>query len=277
MKKAAPFFFLVFAILPLLAGLVYAMLYSLGLVGALARGFTLDAWKNTLTDLTFWSSIGLSILVSVVVVALSTLLAMAIINTLGKYLAHRKIRYLLHFPLAIPPIVAAFLSFQWLGSSGILARGLYNLGWIDDAAAFPPIINDALYVGVGLTMTLTTFPILLLILLNHFQAANLLQISDLAATLGASKAQIRTRIVTPILLRRSAPSLLLYGVFLFGAYEIPLILGRQNPAMISMFINQKFRRFNLEDLPVAYVATVIYSGLVMLLVVIFLKNSRTKL
>ena len=276
MKKLAPAFFLIFAVLPLAAGLLYAFLYSVGLVGALAQGFTLDAWSNTLTDSIFWNSIGLSMLISILVVALSTAVALAILMTLRTKLERPGIRFMLHFPLAIPPIVAAFLSFQWLGSSGMIARAVHAAGWIDNPDHFPPIINDVLYIGVGLTMTLTTFPILLLIFINHFKAANLVQISDLAATLGASTAQIRSRVIAPVLLRRAAPSLLLYGVFLFGAYELPLILGRQSPAMISMFINQKFRRFNLNDLPVAYVATVIYAVLVMLMVILFLKNSRTK-
>ncbi len=49
----------------------------------------------------------------------------------------------------------------------------------------------------------------------------------------------------------------------------------QAKAMISMFINQKFRRFNLADLPVAYVATVVYALLVMALVVVFFGKKRS--
>lgn len=269
-KELAPAFFLTFAVLPLAAGLVYALLYSLGLVGAISQGFTLDGWRNALTNSTFWISIGLSALLATAVVLISTALALALLMALRPQLERPGVRFLLHFPLALPPMVAALVSFQWLGSSGMLARLLGT----ENPDAFPPLINDPLYLGVGLTMTMTTFPFLLLIFLNQYRAANLLQISALAATLGASVGQIHRRVVVPILLRRAAPTLLLYGVFLFGAYEVPLLLGRQSPAMISMFINQKFRRFNLADLPVAYAATVVYALVVMAVVLLFFNPKK---
>ncbi len=275
MKSVAPAFFLIFAVLPLGAGLAYALLYSLGIVGALGQGFSLDAWQRTLADPTFWISLGLSALVATAVVAISAALALVLLMVLHPQLERPRMRFLLHFPLAIPPIVAAFVSFQWLGSSGMLARAAHSAGWLDNPDAFPPLINDPLYIGVGLTLILTTFPFLLLIFLHQYEATHLLQISDLASTLGASAAYIRRHIIAPVLLRRAAPTLMLYGVFIFGAYEIPLLLGRQNPVMISMLINQKFRRFNLADLPVAYVATVVYALLVMLFVVVFLRENRS--
>jgi putative spermidine/putrescine transport system permease protein len=274
MKKIAPIFFLSFGVLPLAAGLVYALLYSLGIVGALAQGFSLDAWGRTLMDSGFWTSMALSGLMAAVVTLISTALALAYLMSMRLELEQARIRFLLHFPLALPPIVAAFLSFQWFGSSGILARIALKTGIIGQPEAFPPLINDPMYLGVGLTLTLSTFPFLLLIFMQHYKSANLLQISDLARTLGASAAQIRRRVIMPVLFRRAAPTLLLYSVFLFGAYEVPLLLGRQNPTMISMYISQKFRRFNLDDLPLAYVATVIYALLVMVLVVFFLRKSR---
>ena len=276
MKKfTAHAFFLTVAVLPLAAGLVYALLYSLGIVGAVSHGFTFDAWGKTLTDNTFWISLGLSALVATTVVLVSAALALGLLLTLRPQLERPRVRFLLHFPLALPPLVAAFVSFQWLGSSGMLARAAHGVDWLNDPDTFPPLINDPLYLGVGLTMTLTTFPFLLLIFLNQYQATNLLQISELASTLGASGRQIHHRVVAPVLLRRATPTLLLYGIFLFGAYEVPLLLGRQSPAMISMFINQKFRRFNLADLPVAYVATVVYALLVMALVVVFFRKKRS--
>ena len=274
MKKIAPFFFLTFGVLPLAAGFIYALLYSLGIVGALAQGFTLDAWGRTLMDSGFWASMALSALMAALVTLLSTVVALGYLMSMRIQLEQKRIRFLLHFPLALPPIVAAFLSFQWFGSSGILARIALKTGIIDQAEAFPPLINDPLYLGVGVTLTLCTFPFLLLIFMQYYHAANLLQISDLARTLGASAFQIRRKVVLPILLSRAAPTLLLYSVFIFGAYEVPLLLGRQNPAMISLYINQKFRRFNLDDLPLAYVATVVYALIVMGLVVFFLQKRR---
>jgi putative spermidine/putrescine transport system permease protein len=211
-----------------------------------------------------------------VVVLLSTALSLGLLMWLRPQLEKPRLRFLLHLPLALPPIVAAFLSFQWLGSSGMLARLVFGAGLIENAEGFPPLINDPLYLGVCTTLVLGTFPFLLLVFLQQYRAANLLEISELAATLGASATQIQRRVVAPVLLRRAAPTILLYAIFLFGAYEVPLLLGRQNPTMISMFISQKFRRYNLADLPVAYVATVVYALMLMLVVILFWQKSRVK-
>ncbi len=271
MRRLAPTLFLGFAVLPLAAGLLYALLYSLGLVGALSHGFSLDAWRLLFISPTFWTSLGLSSLLATVSVVISTWLALGLVAGWQAQLERPRVRLLLHFPLALPPIVAAFVSFQWLGSSGMLARMAWQLGWINDAGTFPPLINDPYYVGVVLTMLLLTFPFLLLLFLNYYQSANLPQFTQLATTLGASPGYIRAHIVRPVLLRRALPTLLLYAVFLFGSYEVPLLLGRQSPAMISIFISQKFGRFNLNDVPVAYAATGVYALLVITAILLFLK------
>ncbi len=268
-KHLTPLFFLTFAILPLAAGLVYALLYSLGMVGALGQGFTLQNWQSTLSDVSFWASFGVSIVIAAMVTGISTGLALGLLLWLRPQLEQPTVRFLLHWPLALPPMIAAFFSFQWLGSSGMLARIALHIGWIDRIDDFPNLINDAWYFGVCFTQILLTFPFFLLLLRSHYYAANLPNFAQLAATLGASSSYTHTRIIIPVLLQRAAPTLLLYFVFLLGAFEVPLLLGRQSPAMISIFINQKFNRFNVADLPVAYVVTVVYSVLLIVIISIF--------
>ncbi|NJN34557.1 MAG: hypothetical protein HC817_10190 [Saprospiraceae bacterium] len=50
-------------------------------------------------------------------------------------------------------------------------------------------------------------------------------------------------------------------------------MGRQSPMMLSVLMGQKFRKFNLADVPQAYVMTVIYAILVLFLVNFFLKTA----
>jgi len=273
-KKLGFICFFAFAVLPLASGLVYALLYSCGLVGALSQGWDGHAWSQTLQDSSFWTSMGLSLGIATGVLVLATGLALWLVFTLHTEMENPRFRFLFHFPLAIPPMVAAFVSFQWLGNSGILARWGAGLHASDSPENFPVLINDSLYLGVSITLLLSTFPFLFLVLHSHFKSANLLQITDLARTLGANTRQIRRKVLAPILLQRAAPTLVLYGIFLMGAYEVPLLLGRQNPAMISMFIHQKFNRFNLSDLPVAYAATVLYALFVMSLVFLFFRKKH---
>jgi putative spermidine/putrescine transport system permease protein len=255
--------FLILGVLPLCGGLLYALAYSTGGIGALSEGWSLHAWQVLLSDTSLWRSLALSAAIALGVVILAVASALGILLLLRPQLEQPMMRRALHLPLVLPPMVAAMLSFQWLGNSGMLARVAVATGWIADAQSFPALINDPGYIGVVLTLTLMTFPILLLILQSHYKQANLGQMSQLAATLGASDRAAAWRVVVPILLRRIQPVVLLYWVLLFGVFEVPLLLGRQNPAMISMFIHQKFNRFNVADLPVAYAATVVYALLVM--------------
>jgi putative spermidine/putrescine transport system permease protein len=269
MRKLSIAFFLIVGVLPLAAGLTYALLYSIGLVGALATGFTLSPWVSTLGDAGFWSAMGLSVLMAGSVLLLSSALAWGVLRLLAPDEERSGLRFWLYLPLALPPIVAAFVSFQGLGNSGMVARGAAALGFIQDAGEFPPLINDPAYLGVGFTLTMMTFPVLLIVFLHQYKHANAARMAALAATLGATPAQISRRVLLPIVLRRAAPTLMLYAVFLFGAFEVPLLLGRQSPAMISLFIHQKLNRFNLDDLPIAYAATVLYAVVMVSFVVFF--------
>ena len=273
-KKLAVAAFIIIAVLPLLAGLAYTLLYSVGVIGALGQGFTLVYWEKTLTNSTFWASMGLSILIASLVCIISTGLALGCLLYWRPALEHRQIRFLLHWPLALPPLIAAFFSFQWLGSSGMLARLAYKSGWIEGAEDFPALINDSNYFGVIVTLTLLTFPFFLLLMMDYYQATRLEDLSQLATTLGASSRQIQVGVIAPILLRRAMPAVLLYFVFLIGAYEVPLLLGRQSPAMLSVFISQKFSKFNLLELPVAYVTTVMYAAFVLLFVFMLLRKNN---
>ena len=52
--------FTVIAILPVVAGLIYALLYSLGLAGLLNHGFTTEHWAGMLESAEIWISLAVS-------------------------------------------------------------------------------------------------------------------------------------------------------------------------------------------------------------------------
>ena len=67
----------------------------------------------------------------------------------------------------------------------------------------------------------------------------------------------------PVLLRRAAPTLVLYGVAVLGAYDIPLLLGRTYPQMVSVFVTDRLSRFDLNEIPVGYGAGFVVAVLLM--------------
>jgi len=92
-------------------------------------------------------------------------------------------------------------------------------------------------------------------------------LSDLAATLGASRFQ-RLRFVTvPVLLRRAQPSLALLFVLALGSFEIPWLLGRQSPQMLSVLTYRKHGLFDLTQKPEAYLLALGYTLLVFAMLV----------
>ena len=264
--------FFLLGILPLAGALLYALGYAFGLTGALQESFTLRHWERLLLDGGFWRSLLLSGLMAFAVTALSAGLALRLLPVLLPWLDRKSWRFVFYLPLAVPPLIAGVLSLQWLGNSGMLARLAVAMGLSENN--FPVLINDPAQIGLGFTLFMLTFPFTLLVIRNHHEGARLTQLSDLAATLGASPAQIRRKVQAPILLRRAAPTLFLSAVFLFGAFEAPMLLGRQYPAMISVYINQKFSRFNLDDVPLAYAATVVYALLLLAALAFFLHRKK---
>ncbi len=278
LKKGFPslIFFLFFTIVPLGAGLFYALLYSLGLVGAMNSGFTLLHWQRVLSDGSFWFSLLTSASVAAVSLSISLVFAMFFCIFIHKKNIHHSSSAIYHFylPLSMPPIIAAFLTFQFLGNSGMVSRIFYHIGLIQNIENFPELVSDKWYIGVIVTQVLMTFPFLTLLFLSFYKKLNISQLSQLSKTLGATESQTQSRVVIPILLQNAQPNLLLFFIFLMSSYEIPLLLGRQSPMMLSVLISQKFRKFDLADIPQAYVMTVIYAIVVMFLVVFIIKKQR---
>jgi putative spermidine/putrescine transport system permease protein len=59
-----------------------------------------------------------------------------------------------------------------------------------------------------------------------------------------------------------------------GTYEIPLLLGRQSPSMLSVLVIRKLQRFNLADIPQAYAISVIYIILVSIILMLVYRSQR---
>jgi putative spermidine/putrescine transport system permease protein len=256
--------FISIVLLPLAAGLGYALAYSFGLTGALSQGFTTKYWNIVLTNPETWQSLLLSASIALTVVLISTGLALGVLLYWGERLEQGLSGYLIYLPLAVPPLSAAFLGFQWLGKSGMLSRLGVACGLIPSLEQAPELINDPWHIGVVFVLSTMTMPYFLVLFLQYRRSENLSELTQLARTLGASSAQMIRRVAVPVLLRRAAPNLALSGIFLFGVYEVPLLLGRQSPRMISVMIAQKFKKFNLEDVPPAYALTVLYALIISL-------------
>lgn len=263
-----PAFFLLISLVPLLLGVGYAMLYSLGLTGVLSEGFTLAHWASLLSKSSFWLTMGFSFYVALVTIVLAGMVATALVLRDPQRFRQPTPSFLMYMPLAIPAIVMAFFIFQLLSKGGWLSRLSYQLGLINDLLAFPDWVNDNYGIGIIVSHLLMATPFFVLFLTNIYENEQIASYRQLAYTMGASRRQARWRIELPMLLRPAAPTLFLYFLFVMGSYEIPLLLGSQSVQMVSVLTIHKMQRFNLENIPQAYVTSVVYTMIVVLLIVL---------
>jgi putative spermidine/putrescine transport system permease protein len=246
------------SLLPLLAGTAYALAYSLGLAGIGAPGFTAGYWALVLQSPETWSSLFLSLAVAFAAVLLAVPAALLPVLFYSELLENPVIRYLLFLPVSVPPLTAAFMGVEWLGTGGMAARFLPGAAGV----GMPSLINHYWHTGIIISLTLMSIPFLIILFWQHSRAEKLSGLVELARSLGANRIQVLFCVAVPVLLNRALPQIGLMFVFLFGSYEVPLLLGMQSPRMISVLIAQKFRKFDLADIPHAYVLTVIYAFVV---------------
>lgn len=260
--KVIKLVYLLLVLLPVGSGLVYALLFSLGIVGVLNAGYTTAAWSEVLFNSGFWSSMGYSLYVALLSVFLAVCIALTLSLSWQKNLQKGWLSTAIYLPLCFPATVMAFFSFQLLAKSGLLARFFYRLGWIEGIQGFPTLVKDAYGMGIVFTSVLLVTPFFTILFTQLYQSEKLAQLIALSKTLGANSIQVLLKIVVPVLLKKSLASLVLFVIFVMGSYEVPLLLGRQNPQMISVAVIDKIQRFNLYDMPQGYAMAVLYVLLV---------------
>lgn len=252
-------FFFLLGLLPFAAALVYALLYSLGIVGILSEGVSLTYWKQVLQSGELLGSFLYSALLAGTGVVLSVTLALLISMGLRTSLQHRFWSLLLYFPLAIPGMVASFLSIQLLSKAGFFSRISMKLGWIDRLQEFPDWINDSYGIGIILTFVLIVSPFFVILFSNVYQNERIAELSTLAYSLGAHGNQVFWQVTLPILFSKTKRIMILYFIFLLGSYEIPLVLGQESPQMLSVLIIRELKQFDLKLIPEGYVVAVAYT------------------
>lgn len=266
--------FTIITILPLLLGFIYSLLNTFGLAGIIHDGFTTKYWQQIFQSGELTGSLFYSLLLTVVIVFLCCSTSLWLSINLRSKINSGTTSYFFYMPLALPFIVAAFITFQLLGKSGFFSRILYALQLISDPNQFPDLINDSFGFGILITHTIIGTAFFALLFGNIFKSERLGELAVLAKTLGASNSVIIKKIFIPAILRKAFPSILLYAIFILGSYEIPLLLGTQQHLMISVLIAQKFQRYNLQDIPVAYLLSVIYTVFVIIVLLVLYKKNK---
>jgi len=261
-------------VLPFAAAFIYALLYSLGVIGVVNEGFTLSFWQTVFSSGEFLKSFCYSIAISAVSVVLSVGLALWLSLQFRKELNRPFLSFMLYLPLAVPGVVSAFFTFQLFSKSGFFSRIACQINWITEARQFPDLVNDQLAIGIILTFITVVLPFFVLLFLNVYRNEKVDQLEQLSASLGANNKQTKWKVSLPILLKKTWTLIALYFIFLLGAYEIPLILGQESPQMLSVLVIREINQFDLTKISEGYVAAVTYTLLVSIAAIALFSNQK---
>jgi putative spermidine/putrescine transport system permease protein len=268
--------FLALAILPILFSLGYAAAYSTGLAGLLSDGFTTEHWAKLWQGSEIWASFGLSVYVAGISVLLTVSLSLVLALYLRRPLGYGALSYIIYFPLALPATVAAFLVYQLFSGAGYVSRILLQLGMIDHIGQFPTFVNDAYSIGIIIAHVGLGLPFFILLFVEIYNREKLDALGGLARTLGAGRRQMLYRVHVPILLRQCFTNIVLFFIAVLGSYEIPLLLGRQNPQMISVLTMRKYAMFDIQEKPEAFLIALLYTALVVAFVVLAFRKGEVR-
>lgn len=256
-------------------GFFFALAESLGYFSPAGQnGLTFANFVNLGRDpevrAAFFHTLTLTFASTLLAAFFGTMLAIALKNLMRK---SAWVKIILHIPLAIPHLAVALTLLGMLAPSGIFARLFYLSGLINAPADFPVLVTDAYGIGIIAAYVFKETPFIALMILTV-----LTRISDdyelVARNLGASKWQ-RFRFVTlPLITTPLVFSSLIVWVFIFGAYEVPLVLGRIYPAMLSIVAQREFAATDLQERPAAMALAVLMTLLTMIFVWLYLRFTK---
>ncbi len=235
-----------------LGGIFLSFLQSVGYfpIGG-ENSFTLAHYAEILGDREIRLSFILTFLIASITTLLSAVCGVALAILLRKFARTNSfLKTLLQVPLAIPHLAAALILINIISPSGLLARIFYLCGIINAPNDFPVLVNDAYGIGIVLSYVLKETPFVALMVL-----AVLTRIGDeleqVAENLGASILQ-RFRFVTlPLIAPTVIFASLIVFAFVFGAFEVPFVLGRPFPAMLAVVLIRRFGDTDLNERPAA--------------------------
>lgn len=232
------------------AGMFLIFLASVGDYSS--SGFDFSVYKTILTSREIRAGFALTVFVAIVSTALSAIGGAALAILLHAAARNNKIlKTLLQIPLAVPHLAAALVLLNLFEPGGLIARFFVNA-----PQDFPILVNDAFGVGIVAAFVLKEIPFVALVVLSVLARAGD-EFWQVAENLGANRWQRFLFVTLPIIAPGVQFASLIVFAFVFGAFEIPFVLGRQFPAMLAVAGNRKFTSVDLAEKNEAFALAVL--------------------
>lgn len=236
----------------------------------------LDAYRAILTAPEVYRSFGLTFYIAATSTLIATVLAVATALLLRCQFRGRAVaNFLVHLNLTIPHLVGAIGILYLFSQSGSFARAAYGLGLIDIPANFPALIFDPYAIGIILTYVWKELPFITLILL-----ANMQTIGDdpetVARTLGASRLQAFRHVLLPQIMPGLVSASAIVFAFIFGAYEVPALLGASSPQTLPVMAYRSFTDTDLASRPQAMAIAMLIAVVSVVMIALYTRVLRAK-
>lgn len=256
-------------------GMVLSFVQSLGFFPASGEHhFTLVHYLNFVYDPEFRTSLLLTFglaSVSTLISAVSGLLVALLLRKIAQ--RSRVCNVLAQIPIAVPHLVVALLLLDVIAPSGLMARMAYAAGLIKIPSDFPVLVNDRYGFGIVIAYALKeTWFVALMILGMLVRLGE--EYDSVARTLGASPWQRLRYVTLPLISPALISSALVVFAFICGAFEIPLLLGRQYPAMLPVIAQRKFMNIDLATRPDAIAVGLVIAFVAAFLVAAYMRLAR---
>jgi len=231
--------------LPVLVGVGYSVLASLGLTGPGANGLA-SARLAVLREPVVWTGLAWSLWVAAAstgIAASGAVLVAALFR--GGARSDRTARLLALLPLPIPHLAAAVAGLLLLGQSGLLARLLFALGLLSSPGEMPALVYDRAGLGLILTLAWKEFSFLALVAFSVV-ATRGERLEEVARTLGAKPVAVFRRVTWPLLWRGLLPAVVAVFVFVASTYEATAVLAPSDPLALPLLTLERYTDADLS-------------------------------
>jgi len=244
-------------------GLALGLVQGLGYLPAAGMSaLTLEHFHRVLSDPDFFKSLAftlyLALASTLVAVAISVAAALALNRLAGR---SRLIQFIFQIPLTVPHLVIAVAVVFMLAPSGLLARGLHHLGLLPAGSGFPLLVNDPWGVGIMAAYVWKEVPFITLMVLAVLQASGA-ELLDVGRTLKAGRWQRFRHITLPIIFPSLGAAGLIVFAYMFGAFEIPYLLGQTYPMMLPVWAYKAYSDVDLLARPEGIAAGLVIAAVV---------------
>lgn len=249
-------------------GLAVTAFESLRATGA-GGTFTLEHYRSVFAEPGFASSLLLTLWVSFLSTVLTVFLA--VLTALGLRnirRARRLVAYIYQLPLTLPHMVVAAAGLMLLGQSGLISRVFTGIGVITDPSQFPALVFDRAGIGIVLVYVWKQIPFVGLFVLAVLQSVGE-DYEALARTLGARPRRVILNVLLPLILPGIVPASVIIFAFVFGAFEVPLLLGARYPSVLSVLAYRLYTDVDLTMRPQSMALSLVIAVIVLLLVVVY--------